>query len=797
MKVNFFGSIIYVLVIICCFSIGCDDMQMMDTMVGTIELPEKHLALFSENEDALTPINDRIQWSRNDTFWEKIKGEEAPPKPIFGADWDVDLFDHWFYIYTEYGEGSRLIYDLGEHSFGQFQCSVLLPYFCDGLAAIEMKWFANNVEVYNSGVINTDVALEVAFDLPPRTRYLKMQATNAGEDDFCNYFVIGNSRLISITPELLMPEPVTQIPEGYLSLTSQSSDAMIAINDTAEWEGWDIGIWEKTKEQEDSPNPGGFTDWDTGRFHHWFYAHAPSKFEFDLKGQNFVYFECSSMLPNTCGDVASMEFIWFADDVEIFNSGIITSAKGSRMIFDIPSGTKTLTLQVTDGGDGNSCDHYIIGNARLHAEKPEPSLVDMYQSLPEISLSTELEPGKYRISPTDVHDSGHKITRLVKVIGDNKTDEIQVRIVLSPQPWFVTADGDRVIGGNWQDYDEIVVEIKRKIEVHEEPKGRFIITLHDYEGVVLLNLSQPHHLFEYEMVEPPPHLAILTESGEVIHPTNADNEWSGWSDIIWGKTKESVAAPIPGGFYPPFDVKTFDHWFYSHAPCRFVFDLGIHNFTYFDAIVQEPNLSCGGGASIEVLWFADGMEVYNSGLLTAHDIVEIGFEIPANTQTLTLQVTDGGNGNGCDGFFIGNPILRLEKPEVIQHVFIDPTEIRSPAVGQQFSVPIKIANGKNVAGYTINVGYDPTALKYISIENADYLPAGAIVVPPVKSEDNIRFTVVYLGGVADGSDGKLATITFEVVAVKSSNIQLSDVIITNSVGKQLEVTTANAEVVVH
>lgn len=66
----------------------------------------------------------------------------------------------------------------------------------------------------------------------------------------------------------------------------------------------------------------------------------------------------------------------------------------------------------------------------------------------------------------------------------------------------------------------------------------------------------------------------------------------------------------------------------------------------------------------------------------------------------------------------------------------------------------------------------------------------------VTSEGNIQLTAVFWSGVADGNDGKLATITFEVVEAKPSEIQLSDVTITNSASEQLEPTTDGAKVVV-
>ena len=161
-------------------------------------------------------------------------------------------------------------------------------------------------------------------------------------------------------------------------------------------------------------------------------------------------------------------------------------------------------------------------------------------------------------------------------------------------------------------------------------------------------------------------------------------------------------------------------------------------------------------------------------------------------------MTDGGNNINHDHFVVGNPRLLLEKPEVIPptfipHVFIDPAEIRSPSVGHQFTLPIKITDGVAVNSYTINVGFDPTALKYISITNANYLQ-NAVSTPAVVSEDNIKMSTALWEGFVDG-DGTLATITFEVVALKSSDIRLSDVIITNTAGERLEATTTNAEVV--
>ena len=468
------------------------------------------------------------------------------------------------------------------------------------------------------------------------------------------------------------------------------------------------------------------------------------------------------------------------------------------MGFDIPAGTETLTLQVTDGGDDISCDQFVIGNPRLYAEKSEDLIRrEMYRALPEISMTAELEPGKYIISANNVDRGNYKIRGLYKTIGDSKTNETEVRIELSQQPWDTTADGDSVIDAVWTGsewlHDEIVVEITRKIEVRDEPKGRFTKTIHIYEGIVLLNLTQPQNLFEYEEVTTEPHLWLPSESGDSIKPINDKSHWSGWNDYIWGKIKDGVVPPIRGGFAAHPTIDTFEHWFYSHAPSRIVYDISGHDFGYFDCSVLLANLGCGGAAKIEVLWFADNIEVYNSGIILAGDIVEAGFEIPAGTQRLTLEVTDGGNGNGCDGFVIGNPMLYLTKPESQPHVSITPTEIRNPTVGSQFTVNINIAEGTNVNGYNLYVNFDSTTLKYVSSANGGYL-RNALLLPTV-SVDSIQLIGALLSGASHGN-GTLATVTFEVIAAKSSDITLTDVSITNAAGERIETTTAGAKVVV-
>jgi len=105
-------------------------------------------------------------------------------------------------------------------------------------------------------------------------------------------------------------------------------------------------------------------------------THAAAKFVYDLTGAGYKRFECYVGMsdekdPAECGNGGSAEFIFTVDGKELAKSPKLIGTEGGKEVeafkieFDIPSGAKELVIQVTDGGDGNSCDHAAIGDAKL------------------------------------------------------------------------------------------------------------------------------------------------------------------------------------------------------------------------------------------------------------------------------------------------------------------------------------------------------------------------------------------------------------------------------------------------
>ena len=127
-------------------------------------------------------------------------------------------------------------------------------------------------------------------------------------------------------------------------------------------------------------------------------------------------------------------------------------------------------------------------------------------------------------------------------------------------------------------------------------------------------------------------------------------------------------------------------------------------------------------------------------------------------------------------------------------VSITPSPVVSPAIGERLVVNVRIADGQNVAGYQATVNFDATALRYVGSTNGDYLPFGTFFVPPKEGiiGNSVTLRSTALTGESQG-DGILATLTFEVLAVKASTLTLTNVILSNRNGRKDVLPLSNLE----
>ncbi len=129
-------------------------------------------------------------------------------------------------------------------------------------------------------------------------------------------------------------------------------------------------------------------------------------------------------------------------------------------------------------------------------------------------------------------------------------------------------------------------------------------------------------------------------------------------------------------------------------------------------------------------------------------------------------------------------------------VSFNPSVMESPNVAQQFTIEIHITDGANVFGYEISITFDPTALSYVSVQNGEFLPGsiGPPTLPTRVEEGKISFGATLLGAVSGvNGDGILATVMFEVIAVKTSTLGL-DVTLLDSDAQSLDMVTEDGAI---
>ena len=156
-------------------------------------------------------------------------------------------------------------------------------------------------------------------------------------------------------------------------------------------------------------------------------------------------------------------------------------------------------------------------------------------------------------------------------------------------------------------------------------------------------------------------------------------------------------------------------------------------------------------------------------------LATLTFEVvDVKESTLTLSeviLTDS------DGEPLPHPFIeagRIEATAVSSSavVSVTPARVLSPAIGEQFVFNVDITGGQNVAEYQLTWKFDRIALNGISSRRGDYLA----------------------GGIGNG-DGRLVTVTFEVLAVKASTVSVTGYL-TGSNGLRYIPTFESAEVVV-
>lgn len=130
-------------------------------------------------------------------------------------------------------------------------------------------------------------------------------------------------------------------------------------------------------------------------------------------------------------------------------------------------------------------------------------------------------------------------------------------------------------------------------------------------------------------------------------------------------------------------------------------------------------------------------------------------------------------------------------------IFVDPEQISGLAVGDTFTIGIKISGAENIYSYGFTIDFAPyiRTLAYVGTVEGDFLPGGPFPAPYVtffsKSVDNFHGKVTVgatrMGDVSGAyGDGILASIEFKVVEAGESPLDLVDTELYERIGTGLE-----------
>ena len=237
-----------------------------------------------------------------------------------------------------------------------------------------------------------------------------------------NCFIMGcddtQKPIIDIVSEIVDDVPEPTMPMYTYIGFKPSDNTLTPINPADEWDGHVDTIWEKARDGFYYSKHLLLDEWELradpvpnrhdAEFEHWIYAVSSSKIIYDLSGDDYSNFDGYVGLKedyDACGHGGTVAFIFGIDGTGVWNSGKLVGIRDTEPVhveFDIPADAQTLTIVVTDGGDGICSDHWTMGNARL--TRGVNSDVIISTGVPESTTLIGFKPANNTLTPINPAD---------------------------------------------------------------------------------------------------------------------------------------------------------------------------------------------------------------------------------------------------------------------------------------------------------------------------------------------------------------------------------------------------------
>ncbi|MCG9128500.1 PD40 domain-containing protein [Candidatus Poribacteria bacterium] len=134
-----------------------------------------------------------------------------------------------------------------------------------------------------------------------------------------------------------------------------------------------------------------------------------------------------------------------------------------------------------------------------------------------------------------------------------------------------------------------------------------------------------------------------------------------------------------------------------------------------------------------------------------------------------------------------------EKSNADAIIGLKPSNVNSVTVGEKIILTIDIVDSYTVSGFSSVVKFDSNSLRFLECYLGDFLPDGSFEDSPNIEDNVIKLSARSRTGYGAGN-GTLATLSFQVLQLKASRIEISKVTLTDKAGFILIPQTEDASV---
>lgn len=408
----------------------------------------------------------------SDTAWTSVSTQWGTPRrntDIKGRqNGQVKTYEKGIGIHAN----GEIVYDLGEHNYEQFEAfvGVDMTIAAQDYSSVKFKVLVDGEELAATNVLKHSD--NMAYISVPITgaRELKIIVDNGGNGNASDHGVIVNPKLTNnnAKPLLEVAENFTTVPlnstldlrEGLVARDAEDGDLTGAVTiddgglnlaksgnyavtytvsdsdgntetvtrkvivysaaDFASDIEWSSATTEyKTVNKDKNLSGGALSLSQEGEvitFNKGIGIHANGEVVYDLRDKKFEAFETYIGVEQSVGsqDKSSIIFKVFADEKEVYNSGLMKYNTPAKFISLDLEGVSTLRLVVDNGGNGNSFDHATFGDAKFLMTDSAPSLTVPKDVALKVGETLEDIFGEYSAQDAEEGD----LTSKVSVSGD-------------------------------------------------------------------------------------------------------------------------------------------------------------------------------------------------------------------------------------------------------------------------------------------------------------------------------------------------------------------------------------------